>query len=149
MSKQERYSEILLLEKMLQEGSIEHNRHDLYDGFQIILPLPGQTKEISIIEHAGSYGSVMNLLEIWAEGEIKGFLSAEQTLRIIKNIRERERIPELTSIKKNEKERNAMHEINEEMGLMFDFVMVFLTGGVMADLDLDQIFETELGGCYV
>ncbi len=50
----------------------------------------GQTKEISIIEHAGSYGSVMNLLEIWAEGEIKGFLSAEQTLRIIKNIRERE-----------------------------------------------------------
>lgn len=147
MSKQERYSEILLLEKMLQEGSIEHNRHDLYDGFQIILPLPGQTKEISIIEHAGSYGSVMNLLEIWAEGEIKGFLSAEQTLRIIKNIRER--IPELTSIKKNEKERNAMQEINEEMGLMFDFVMVFLTGGVMADLDLDQIFETELGGCYV
>ena len=41
-----------------------------------------------------------------------------------------------------------MQEINEEMGLMFDFVMVFLTGGVMADLDLDQIFETELGGCY-
>lgn len=32
----------------------------------------------------------MNLLEIWAEGEIKGFLSAEQTLRIIKNIRGRE-----------------------------------------------------------
>ena len=41
-----------------------------------------------------------------------------------------------------------MQEINEEMGLMFDFVMVFLTGGVMADLDLDQIFETELGGYY-
>lgn len=102
MSKQERYSEILLLEKMLQEGSIEHNRHDLYDGFQIILPLPGQTKEISIIEHAGSYGSVMNLLEIWAEGEIKGFLSAEQTLRIIKNIREREN-PRINQHKKERK----------------------------------------------
>ena len=105
MSKQERYSEILLLEKMLQEGSIEHNRHDLYDGFQIILPLPGQTKEISIIEHAGSYGSVMNLLEIWAEGEIKGFLSAEQTLRIIKNIRERER--ENPRINQHKKERKG------------------------------------------
>lgn len=90
MNRQEKYSEILLLEKMLQEGSIEHDRHDLYDGFQIIVPLPGQTKEISIIEHAGSYGNVMNLLEIWAEGEIKGFLSAAQTLRIIKNIRGRE-----------------------------------------------------------
>lgn len=90
MSKQKRYSEILLLEKMLQEGDIEHNQCDLYDGFQITVPLPGQTKEISIIEHAGSYGSVMNLLEIWADGEIKGFLSAEQTLRIIKNIRGRE-----------------------------------------------------------
>ena len=90
MNKQERYSEILLLEKMLQERNIEHSRRNLYDGFQIVVPLPGQTKEISVIEHAGSYGSVMNLLEIWAENEIKGFLSAEQTLRIIKNIRGRE-----------------------------------------------------------
>ena len=75
---------------MLQERNIEHSRRNLYDGFQIVVPLPGQTKEISVIEHAGSYGSVMNLLEIWAENEIKGFLSAEQTLRIIKNIRGRE-----------------------------------------------------------
>lgn len=90
MSSQKKYSEILLLEKMLRERNIEHDRHNLYDGFQIIVPLPGQTKEISIIEHAGSYGSVMNLLEIWAENEIKGFLSAEQTLRIIQNIRGRE-----------------------------------------------------------
>ena len=90
MNKSEKYSEIILLRQMLQERKIEHEKHDLYDGYQIIVPLPGQTKEISIIEHAGSYGSVMNLLEIWAEGEIKGFLSAEQTLRIIKNIRGRE-----------------------------------------------------------
>lgn len=102
MSKQKRYSEILLLEKMLQEKDIEHNRCDLYDGFQITVPLPGQTKEISIIEHAGSYGSVMNLLEIWAEGEIKGFLSAEQTLRIIKNIRGRE-----SRINQHKKERKG------------------------------------------
>ena len=90
MSSQKKYSEILLLEKMLRERNIEHDRRNLYDGFQIIVPLPGQTKEISIIERAGSYGSVMNLLEIWAENEIKGFLSAEQTLRIIQNIRGRE-----------------------------------------------------------
>ena len=90
MSSQKKYSEILLLEKTLRERNIENDRHNLYDGFQIIVPLPGQTKEISIIEHAGSYGSVMNLLEIWAENEIKGFLSAEQTLRIIQNSRGRE-----------------------------------------------------------
>lgn len=90
MSKQKRYSESPSWSIFSRRGDIEHNRCDLYDGFQITVPLPGQTKEISIIEHAGSYGSVMNLLEIWAEGEIKGFLSAEQTLRIIKNIRGRE-----------------------------------------------------------
>lgn len=88
--REEKYSEILLLEKMLQEGSIEYNRHDLCDGFQITVPLPGQAKEISIIEHAGSYGSVMDLLEIWIDGETEGFLSAVHTLRIIKDIRGRE-----------------------------------------------------------
>ena len=89
MSKQEKYSEILLLEKMLRENNIDYDLHDLYDGFQIIVPLPGQTK-ISVIEHMGSYGSLMNLLEIWVENEMQGFLSAEQTMRIIQNIRGRE-----------------------------------------------------------
>lgn len=90
MSKQEKYSEILLLEKMLREKNIDYDLHDLYDGFQIIVPLSGHTKEISVIEHMGSYGSLMDLLEIWAENEIQGFISAEQTLRIIQNIRGRE-----------------------------------------------------------
>lgn len=49
----------------------------------------------------------MNLLEIWAEGEIKGFLSAEQTLRIIKNIRERERERENPRINQHKKERKG------------------------------------------
>lgn len=51
---------------------------------------PEPTKEISVIEHQCSYGSIMNLLEIWADGSIQGYLSAKQTLRIIERIKARE-----------------------------------------------------------
>ena len=61
-----------------------------YDGYQIIVPLPEPTKEISVIEHQCSYGSIMNLLEIWADGSIQGYLSAKQTLRIIERVKARE-----------------------------------------------------------
>lgn len=85
-----KYSEIILLGQMLQERKIEHEQHDLYDGYQIIVPLPEPTKEISVIEHQCSYGSIMNLLEIWADGSIQGYLSAKQTLKIIERIKARE-----------------------------------------------------------
>ena len=90
MNKSEKYSEIILLGQMLQERKIEHEQHDLYDGYQIIVPLPEPTKEISVIEHQCSYGSIMNLLEIWADGSIQGYLSAKQTLRIIERVKARE-----------------------------------------------------------
>lgn len=86
----EKYSEIILLGQMLQERKIEHEQHDLYDGYQITVPLPEPTKEISVIEHQCSYGSIMNSLEIWADGSIQGYLSAKQTLRIIERIKARE-----------------------------------------------------------
>lgn len=69
---------------------IEHEQHDLYDGYQITVPLPEPTKEISVIEHQCSYGSIMNLLEIWADGSIQGYLLAKQTLRIIERVKARE-----------------------------------------------------------
>lgn len=90
MNKSEKYSEIILLGQMLQERKIEHEQHDLYDGYQIIVPLPEPTKEISVIEHQCSYGSIMNLLEIWADGSIQRYLSAKQTLKIIECIKARE-----------------------------------------------------------
>lgn len=90
MNKSEKYSEIILLGQMLQERKIEHEQHDLYDGYQITVPLPEPTKEISVIEHQCSYGSIMNLLEIWADGSIQGYLSAKQTLRIIERVKARE-----------------------------------------------------------
>lgn len=89
MNKSEKYSEIILLGQMLQERKIEHEQHDLYDGYQIIVPLPEPTKEISVVG-SGSYGSIMNLLEIWADGSIQGYLSAKQTLRIIERVKARE-----------------------------------------------------------
>lgn len=60
------------------------------DKKEITVPLPEPTKEISVIEHQCSYGSIMNLLEIWADGSIQGYLSAKQTLRIIERIKARE-----------------------------------------------------------
>lgn len=57
---------------------------------KIITILLMTTKEISVIEHQCSYGSIMNLLEIWADGSIQGYLSAKQTLRIIERIKARE-----------------------------------------------------------
>lgn len=33
MNKSEKYSEIILLGQMLQERKIEHEQHDLYDGY--------------------------------------------------------------------------------------------------------------------
>lgn len=41
-------------------------------------------------ERAKKYGSIMNLLEIWADGSIQGYLSAKQTLRIIERVKARE-----------------------------------------------------------
>ena len=60
MNKSEKYSEIILLGQMLQERKIEHEQHDLCDGYQIIVPLPEPTKEISVIEHQCSYGSIID-----------------------------------------------------------------------------------------
>ena len=65
-------------------------QNDLCDGYQITVPLPEPTKEISVIEHQCSYGSIMNLLEICADGSIQGYLSAKQTLRIIERVKARE-----------------------------------------------------------
>lgn len=45
-------------------------------------------------ERAKKYGCdgrcIMNLLEIWADGSIQGYLSAKQTLRIIERVKARE-----------------------------------------------------------
>lgn len=79
MNKSEKYSEIILLGQMLQERKIEHEQHDLYDGYQITVPLPEPTKEISVIEHQCSYGSIMNLLEM--EECVKGYFEFIQLQR--------------------------------------------------------------------
>lgn len=45
MNKSEKYSEIILLGQMLQERKIEHEQHDLYDGYQIIVPRRNQRRK--------------------------------------------------------------------------------------------------------
>lgn len=94
MSKSEKYSEIILLGRCSrrERSSMSSTTYttDIRYGYQIIVPLPEPTKEISVIEHQCSYGSIMNLLEIWADGSIQGYLSAKQTLKIIERTKARE-----------------------------------------------------------
>ena len=111
MNKSEKYSEIILLGRMLQERKIEHEQHDLYDGYQITVPLPEPTKEISVIEHQFSYGNIMNLLEIWTDSRIPISKADAKNHRAHKS----QGISPVTSSEIKEKERNAMQEINEEL----------------------------------
>lgn len=48
-----------------------------YDHQQMEDFLTDVYKNGSVIEHQCSYGSIMNLLEIWADGSIQGYLSAK------------------------------------------------------------------------
>lgn len=86
----EKYKEILLLEKMLQEKKIPHWKQPLYDGFQIQVPLPDKNRKIrqtiSVIEHSGSYGSVFDMIEIMnGNGSIQGYLTADAAMKVIEH----------------------------------------------------------------
>lgn len=59
----ENYTEILELDKMLNDAEIPHTLERFVDGWQVCYP--NQEKIVAdAIEHYGSYGSSENLLEI-------------------------------------------------------------------------------------
>ena len=89
-NRKEKYSEIILLGGILQEKKIDYHQHELYDGYQILVPLDGEACEISVIEHQGSYGSAFNMLEIADGKSIRGFLSAKQVAKVIEKMKGRE-----------------------------------------------------------
>lgn len=117
MNKSEKYSEIILLGQMLQERKIEHEQRDLYDGYQITVPLPEPTKEISVIEHQCSYGSIMNLLELIRDmgRRIDSRIPVGKADAKNHRAHKSQGISPVTSSEIKEKERNAMQEINEEL----------------------------------
>ena len=88
-----KYQEILVLDKLLDYANIPHETKRLFDGWQIIYPKDGACRICDAIEHFGSYGSEQDLLEIMGlisdEEEkydsIVGFLTANDVFERIKN----------------------------------------------------------------
>ena len=60
----ERYTEILKLDKMLDEAEIPHTLKRSMDGWQVCYPSVGKDRVADAIETFGSYGVEENLLEI-------------------------------------------------------------------------------------
>ena len=88
-----RYQEIHVLDKMLAEAEIPHTMKPFMDGFQICYPVESKlNKVMDAIEHFGSYGNEMDLLEIMGlltpeEQEfdsVLGNLSAQEVFSRIK-----------------------------------------------------------------
>ena len=80
------YTEILRLNKMLDEKKIEHKIIRFLDGYRIGIPYNG--REIGdIIQHYGSYGNTDNLLETMGfdEPDVIGSLTAEQAMELIES----------------------------------------------------------------
>lgn len=77
--------EILKLASLLQARGHHFSVKDLYDGAQVILYNSRNYKIADAVCHSFSYGHEKGLLEIMglgAEGDVIGWLTAEDVLRI-------------------------------------------------------------------
>lgn len=87
----ERYQEILRLDKMLTEAEIPHELVRYFDGWQIIYP-GKDTKVADVIEHCASLGREEDKLEIMGlltdeeskKDDVLGGLTAEEVFARIK-----------------------------------------------------------------
>jgi hypothetical protein len=91
------YKEIVKLKEKLEEAKIPFEFRTLFDGYQICYP-EKNTKdkegvmECSVIEHYGSYGHSVDLLEIMGllteeesqDDNVLGYLSADEVFQRIK-----------------------------------------------------------------
>lgn len=66
INQQSPYQEIRKLMRMLSDYDIPYSAHDMFDGIQVIYPETETSQAVvcSVIEHFGSYGSQLDLLEI-------------------------------------------------------------------------------------
>ena len=84
------YTEILKLDKMLNEANIPHTLDRFLDGWQVIYSNNGQ-RIADAIQHFGSYGNYQNLLEIMGlltpeeeeHDSVLGHLTAEDVFKRI------------------------------------------------------------------
>ena len=93
----QKYQEILKLDKMLSEANIPHILRRSFSGWQVCYPeFDTSTRVCSAIEHSFSYGSDEDLIEIMGlleegegDGEVVGYLTAGEVFRRIKKHYER------------------------------------------------------------
>ena len=93
INQQSPYQEIRKLMRMLSDYGIPYSVNDLYDGIQVIYPEAEtpQTAVCSVIEHFGSCGGQLDLLEIMGlltEEEletdtVKGWMTAKEVFKRI------------------------------------------------------------------
>lgn len=90
-----KYNEIFKLKDMLERAKIPFKFSELMGGYHIVYPTYGGECICSVIEHDGSYGREKDLLEIQGllteleeetlEGNVLGYLTAEDVFQRIKN----------------------------------------------------------------
>lgn len=74
----DKYSAILELDKKLTEANIPHVTEPLMDGWLIVYP-NHKNRTGDVVEHCGSYGSGLNLMESMGFGfnDVQGFLTVD------------------------------------------------------------------------
>lgn len=80
----DKYKEILVLDKLLTEADIPHTLDRNLDGWIVAYPNLGEERVMDAIEHFGSYGHQWDRLEIMWGGEVKGYQSAQEVFERIK-----------------------------------------------------------------
>lgn len=80
----DRYKEILVLDKMLTEADIPHTLDRDLDGWIVAYPNLGEDRVMDAIECFGSYGNQFDKLEtLWGE-QVKGWQSTQEVFEQIK-----------------------------------------------------------------
>lgn len=93
INQQSPYQEIRKLMRMLSDYDIPYSAHDMFDGIQVIYPETETSQAVvcSVIEHFGSYGSQLDLLEIMGllteeelkHDSVKGGMTAKEVFERI------------------------------------------------------------------
>ena len=93
INQQSPYQEIRKLMRMLSDYDIPYSVHDMHDGIQVIYPEAETPQAVvcSVVEHFGSYGSQLDLLEImgllteeeFKHDSVKGRMTAKEVFERI------------------------------------------------------------------
>lgn len=85
------YTSILQLDKMLTSNNIPHTLIEFMDGWQILYFDSSGNRVGDVVEHYGSYGHESDLMEVYGFclPEPSGWLSVEETFEFFKNVHDK------------------------------------------------------------